>query len=272
MLTSLSLLSSQDLLQIAAALQSGRLVPPFSPILLRRYVPESLATRIAEELGLCANAGMEPTHLADWIEVLYHDRSQRPLAEDLIDLVWTGPEAPGIVNRETSVVVREMFQEARASVLVAGYAVYQGHTVFKELADRMDERPSLNVRMFLDIQRPPGDASSPSELVRVFGQRFIQKEWPGKRVPALYYDPRSLAVDRARRASLHAKCVVVDNEQAFVSSANFTEAAQTKNIEVGVHLRCSSFARRLSEHFEALAALHVLQPIPIRSRSSTRET
>ena len=53
------------------------------------------------------------------------------------------------------------------------------------------------------------------------------------------------------RASLHAKCVVVDKELAFVSSANFTEAAQTKNIEVGVTLRSAAFAKRLAEHFEA---------------------
>ncbi|MBX6311928.1 MAG: phospholipase [Isosphaeraceae bacterium] len=188
---------------------------------------------------------------------------QRPTAEDLIDLVWTGPEAPGIVNRDTSVVVREMFQSARESVLIAGYAVYQGHVVFKELADRMEQIPQLDVQMFLDIQRPPHDHSSPAEIVRLFAERFVRREWPGRRLPGVYFDPRSLDTDHEKRASLHAKCVVVDKEQAFVSSANFTGAAQTKNIEVGVYLRSSSFARRLAQHFETLADLHLLKPIPV---------
>ena len=201
--------------------------------------------------------------LSTYLEVLCQDRRQRPVAEDLIDLVWTGPEAPGIVNRDTSVVVREMFQGARASVLVAGYAVYQGHVVFKELADRMDQNPDLQVQMYLDIQRPPQDQSSPSELVRTFAERFARKEWPGHRIPKVYYDPRSLQSDYTKRASLHAKCVVVDQEQAFVSSANFTEAAQTKNIEVGAYLKSPAFARRLAEHFEMLAAVQILQPIPM---------
>jgi phosphatidylserine/phosphatidylglycerophosphate/cardiolipin synthase-like enzyme len=56
---------------------------------------------------------------------------------------------------------------------------------------------------------------------------------------------------------------VVDKEQAFVSSANFTGAAQTKNIEAGVYLRSPSFARRLSQHFETLADLQLLKPIPV---------
>jgi phosphatidylserine/phosphatidylglycerophosphate/cardiolipin synthase-like enzyme len=232
MTSALCQLTSEDLSQLAGALRSGRIAPPFSPLVLRRYLPESVAALVAAELQQRLIEGMESRHLADCLEILCQDRRQRPLAEDLIDLVWTGPEAPGIVNRDTSVVVREMFQSARESVLIAGYAVYQGHSIFKELADRMDESPELQVQMFLDIQRPQQDRSSPSELVRVFAERFVRKEWPGRQLPKLYYDPRSLEVDQTKRTSLHAKCVVVDKEVTFVSSANFTEAAQTRNIEV----------------------------------------
>jgi phosphatidylserine/phosphatidylglycerophosphate/cardiolipin synthase-like enzyme len=69
----------------------------------------------------------------------------------------------------------------------------------------------------------------------------------------VFYDPRSLARDAAQRSSLHAKCVVIDRRVAFVSSANFTEAAQVRNIEVGALIESSHFAGRLVEHFEGLA-------------------
>src|SRR5271157_4518702 len=75
--------------------------------------------------------------------------------------------------------------------------------------------------------------------------------------------PRSLVPDQAKRTSLHAKCVVVDKQDAFVSSANFTEAGQTRNIEVGVLVRSQSLARKLINHFESLAALSILKPIPL---------
>jgi phosphatidylserine/phosphatidylglycerophosphate/cardiolipin synthase-like enzyme len=64
---------------------------------------------------------------------------------------------------------------------------------------------------------------------------------------------------------LHAKCVVVDKQVAFVSSANFTEAAQVRNIEAGALVRSARFASRLAHHFEALAAAGVLQPLPLGS-------
>jgi len=263
MTTSLCLLTTDDLRQLSAALRSERIGPPLTSALLRRYVPDSLADRIARELQQRFQDGMQPRHIADLIDLVTQDRMQRPAAEDLIDLVWTGPEAPGIVNRDTGVVVRELFQSARESVLIAGYAVYQGHAIFKELADRMDESPELQVQMFLDIPRPQQGHFSRSELVRIFAERFVRKEWPGRRLPRCYYDPRSLEADQTRRTSLHAKCVVVDKEQAFVTSANFTEAAQTRNIEVGVLLRSQSLARKLTDHFESLLALSILKPIPL---------
>jgi phosphatidylserine/phosphatidylglycerophosphate/cardiolipin synthase-like enzyme len=61
-------------------------------------------------------------------------------------------------------------------------------------------------------------------------------------------------MDRTKKAALHAKCVVVDRSVAFVSSANFTEAAQNRNIEVGALIKSPSYAARLVHHFQALAA------------------
>ncbi len=261
MTSALCLLTIEDLGQLASAIRASRLVPPFTSLAVRRYVAEGMAGRIADELQQRAATGSEPKHLADCLEILCMDRSQRPVAEDLIDLVWTGPEAPGIVNRDTSVVVRELFQSARESVLVAGYAVYQGHVIFKELAERMDQNMTLHVQMYLDIQRPHHDQSSASELIRLFAERFVGKEWPGHRLPDVYYDPRSLDTDHGKRASLHAKCVVVDKEKAFVSSANFTEAAQKRNIEVGLLSRDKVTARSLSHHFESLASHGILKQI-----------
>ena len=251
MTSALCLLTSEDLSQLAGALRSGRL--------LRRSRSSLLRVRSGKHGRPCRRrtsaAGMRrdgAAHLADCLEMLCQDRRQRPVAEDLIDLVWTGPEAPGIVNRDTSVVVREMFQNAKESVLVAGYAVYQGHVVFKALAERMDRirRLSPDVPRY---QRPRKisllprnwSAGSPNDSRDRSGRASGSRS---------FYDPRSLETEYCRRASLHAKCVVVDKEQAFVSSANFTEAAQTKNIEVGLAGSVGCSARRLYEHFDSLAA------------------
>ena len=137
--------------------------------------------------------------------------------------------------------------------------------VFRSLAERMDHLSNLQVRMFLDVRRQPGGTESETETVRRFSEHFVNEDWPGTRLPTVYYDPRSLELDHSNWASLHAKCIVVDDETAFVSSANFTEAAQLKNIEVGVIIKSPHFARHLSQHFDALAAEEFLKPVPLNA-------
>ena len=84
-----------------------------------------------------------------------------------------------------------MFQAATESVLIAGYAVHQGAVLFKELAERMEQNSGLHVQMFLNIHRTHHDRSGPEAAVRDFYSRFLAREWPGRRIPALYYtEPR----------------------------------------------------------------------------------
>lgn len=259
MIPAIQALSETDLREIAAALRSSRLSPPFTTASLQRFCSGGSERPVAEELQRLTDDGLNATHMALLLDSLAAARSQRPEVRDPVDLVWTGPEAPGIANRDTSVVVRDLFTSANEHVLVAGYAIYQGRQVFRALAERMNELPSLKVRMFLDVQRRHRDTTKDSELVREFANRFKTAEWPGSRLPEVYYDPRSLELDNVKRSSMHAKCIVIDHKVAFVSSANFTEAAQVRNIEVGALIRSERFAAKLVEHFDALAGAGLLQ-------------
>jgi phosphatidylserine/phosphatidylglycerophosphate/cardiolipin synthase-like enzyme len=119
--------------------------------------------------------------------------------------------------------------------------------------------------MFLDVQRKPGETSPAEELLLAFARRFREQQWPCARLPEVFYDPRSLSLDAAKRSSMHAKCVVIDRQLAFVSSANFTEAAQERNIEVGVLIRSESFAAALADQFEVLATQGILMPLSVGS-------
>jgi phosphatidylserine/phosphatidylglycerophosphate/cardiolipin synthase-like enzyme len=60
---------------------------------------------------------------------------------------------------------------------------------------------------------------------------------------------------------MHAKCIVIDRKTVFVSSANFTEAAQERNLEVGLLIRSPTLAERVRTHFESLITAGLLQPI-----------
>ena len=244
-------LSERDLLEAANALRSGRLLPPYSTVALQRLVSREAAEPIASALDKLSDQGFTPAQIATTFEVLRADRANRPAFEDLLELVTTAPEIDGIANRDTSVVVRDLFANATQSVLVAGFAVYQGHKVFQALADRMVTVPSLKVRLFLDIQRPHGDTSAASEIIHRFAAQFRMSQWPSDRpLPQVFFDPRSLDTSSHKKACLHAKSVVVDSRSVFISSANFTEAAQQRNIEVGILAKSESLAHRLTEFFD----------------------
>jgi phosphatidylserine/phosphatidylglycerophosphate/cardiolipin synthase-like enzyme len=125
----------------------------------------------------------------------------------------------------------------------------------------MDEIPELRVRIFLNVPRQGHDDLSEGHILRHFVETFRSNHWPGQKIPELFYDPRSLLADQDRRASLHAKCVVVDEERAFITSANFTEAAQERNIEAGVLLSIPSIAKALCSQFENLVSRGILKAL-----------
>ena len=257
----LARLSDADLRTLALALRSGRVPHSVSTLALQRLIPAPFAEDAGRGIQALVSQGMDHRQVAAVLELIVRDRAARGLPDGAVDVVTTGPDAVG-ANRDTGVVVRELFAQAETSVLVAGYAVYQGQAVFAALADRMRRIPALQVKMFLDIQRTAGDTATDAELVRRFTDRFRRWQWPSDYpLPSLYYDPRSLDLTQDKRACLHAKCVVVDLKKVFVSSANFTEAAQLRNIEVGVLIDAPATASQVTAFFNGLVSDGRLVPV-----------
>jgi phosphatidylserine/phosphatidylglycerophosphate/cardiolipin synthase-like enzyme len=257
-------LRPEALRELATALRTAGSWTEWTPAELARMVPREVVESVSGEIARLAGEGLQCEQVAEVVEALAQARDDGRSVGDRIDLVWTGPEGPGTVSRDTAVVVREAFNRADSRVLVAGYVVYQGQEVFSALARRMLEVPDLRVRLFLNIERRRGDTSLASEIVRRFAREFVGRQWPGGRLPEVFYDPRSLEVDAQQRAVLHAKCIVIDGVTAFVSSANFTPAAQARNIEVGALIRSASFAGSLESHFESLVEVGALLPVELR--------
>jgi len=137
-------LSNTDLQAVIAALRSGRLSSPYTGLQVARVVPAAISAFVQTALLQLEAEGFSPGQIATVLSLIELDRMRGRTSELPIDLVTSGPEAPGISNRDTSVVVRELFAHATQSVLVVGYAVYQGRRVFESLARRMEELVSVS--------------------------------------------------------------------------------------------------------------------------------
>ena len=258
-------LSRPALEGLATALECGRAQPPFTGAQLRGHVPDGMREEVAAWLAGRHAEGLSVAHAAMLLRLLAEERGSTQTVADRVQLVWSGTDVPGSTTRDTAVVVQELFRSARRSVLIASYALDHGEkaaAIFGLLARRLDAEPSLDVRLYVNVHRGHDETRSPAELVREFSERFRHEIWMGKRLPAVYYDPRALNPGGDTRACLHAKCIVVDGERAFISSANFTEAAHVRNIEAGVLLADPGVASALQAQFHALVTRGLLCRLP----------
>jgi len=257
MLEDLLQLSDSQLLQLVERLGSGRLTPPYGALQLEAGLRDR-ADSISRGLRRLADAGLSPAAIASLLRSVVDDR-QRRVAATPTELVMSGPEVPGVSARDTGVVVRELFRGAERSVMLIGFAIHQGQRVLAELAERMRALPDLAVECYFNIGRGYQDTTITEDLVARFMHRFRTEHWPDDvRLPVIYYDLRALSLQMQERASLHAKCVVVDESQVLITSANFTTAAQRRNIEVGLRLEQKRLADQLVSHFRGLRDQGVL--------------
>ena len=74
--------------------------------------------------------------------------------------------------------------------------------------------------------------------------------------------PRSVDPGDGPGAVLHAKAVVHDNEQVFVTSANLTPKALDRNSEAGLLVRDRTLAQSLASHFRRLIDTTLVMPLP----------
>lgn len=244
--------------RLSKALELGLLGSPVSTSMLGSVLGNldeldsvRLALEELERLGIVGNGAAAWIRMSDAIE----RRTAKP------DLVWSGPEVPGVHARDTRQVFEELLGSAKTSLWACTYAFFDGPKAFQVLAKNMDSNPSLAATLLLNIQRAKGDSTAADQLVRKFADRFWKVEWPGTAKPRVFYDPRALEVDGAG-AVLHAKAMVVDDERVLVTSANFTEAALDRNIELGLLVRDRAMAVNVKAHFQGLVDSGELRLLP----------
>jgi phosphatidylserine/phosphatidylglycerophosphate/cardiolipin synthase-like enzyme len=256
-------LPASTLESISQALKAGRLKPPYIAFTVAEWAPQGTRESLASEFASLQALGFTPTTLAVTLEALAEDAAARQRALDQIQLVWTSPDEAGPHVRDSSVVVRQLLSEARQSLWISTYSIFNGQEVFLPIEEAWTCRPELEVVLILNV--PPDDKSGLYEDAAVdkYAKTFWKYHWPWARKPAVFYDPRGPEKNQDLRACQHAKCILVDRATAFITSANFTESAHERNIELGVLFRDNPrVAEAIRLKFESLIQNGFLKPLP----------
>ncbi len=218
----LSSISTSDLERLQQALVGARLGYPLSRFGLQGEGLDAFV-EVMPGLNMVGREGV----LGVIGAVLAERRGRATPAE----LVWTGPESRRSGARDTAVVLADLLGKATSSVLLAGFVFDHAADVLRPLHEAM--KSGVTCRLFADVEAV-GD--------------FVRKNWPfGPPFPEVY----GFTPEKGVFASLHAKCVVVDGRWVFVTSANFTDRGQTRNVEVGVVLDDARLAAVLEAQFVA---------------------
>lgn len=170
-----------------------------------------------------------------------------------VSVVWTGPETEAIAMRRTDQALLELIAMARQRLIVVSFAVYKVPEVASALVAAAGR--GCEVAIVLESEAESGGRVN-YEMSQALGSEVAEHAtlytWPLDQRPD---------VGAGKRASLHAKCAVADGDRLLVSSANLTEYAFTKNMELGLLVEGGDVPRRVQAHLEALITGRVLRPI-----------
>jgi len=252
-----------DLVTLAALLTAGELHSPLSKLALNH----NGLGHVHEHLGPIASLPAEC--LVACIQVALAEREWGKGAG--LELVWSGSDSGQSFVQYTGQIIRDLIDGAQSTITIAGYSFDHGAVLFEALQRAMAER-SIKVRFFLDISqleaRLAQQLGKERRRVRLGPLRSAKTESPEAYAravidlfrelhlnerglePDLFYDPRT--ANPKAHASMHAKCVIVDHEHALITSANFTDRGQSRNIEVGVRIHDAHFAKQLEQQWNNL--------------------
>lgn len=155
----------------------------------------------------------------------------------IVEVAVTGPDTPAVPVRLTSQVVLNLIAGATKRITIVSFAAYEVPSVLAALVAA--EARGVAVGLILE---------SPENLKGGGGAatyaQFDAYRWPTK--------------ERPPGALLHAKALIVDSRDVLLTSANLTNNAYDKNLEIGLLCRGGQVGAQVQKHFDNLISSGVL--------------
>lgn len=152
-----------------------------------------------------------------------------------VSLAWTGPKTDFVPVRSTEQVMLEVIERAEEDIFLISFVNFGAVSIVEALNGAGGR--GVGISMLLDDTNTTAGRMA---LAVPQAQVFIWNE------------SSKLENGSPATASVHAKCVVADGREALITSANLTDYALEKNMELGVHLVGGREPQLLRRHLQAL--------------------
>lgn len=177
----------------------------------------------------------------------YHQAKQ----EEQVELVWTGPSTELVPTRRTEQALLEVIQSSQHELFIVSFVAYE----VPPIRDALNEiiKRDVKVSMLVESSIEHGGQVKDDFVTN------MKAAIPGASLYIWSEDSKTAAGGGYR--IVHAKCTVADDNIAFITSANLTEAALERNMEIGVIVRGKNFPKKLHDHFKALVATRTITAV-----------
>jgi hypothetical protein len=247
---------------LASALEAGRLRAPFTRSAARRHVPEAMPRRDPARAGHPRIGNTSARH-PNRGPAAANPRPRTP-PPAAIQPSASSSSGAGPTRREPHRATppsssAALCSAARRSVLIANYAFDRALSRARACSAQSGalatprrrhgrkspsspcaSSPTSSARTTPEVREPRCRGSSSTASCH----HFSAYSGPASASRSSTTTPAASPRTPAERAILHAKCVVIDDTQVFLTSANFTQAGQQRNLEAGLRLRAPSAGPR----------------------------
>ena len=218
----------------------------FSRSIQKEFGSLPFSKTLIDWLGL--NSAITPYEILIIIRTVRLSKIEEKTSE--MQLVWSGPLPEGIPIRDTEQVILDLIENATQSLFISSFAVYKAKKVLKKLSEAIER--GIEVSILLETPE---------------SSHFKIKVDPLQILPKMILDHANILIwpfqkriknEKHEGGSLHAKFVIQDDFRLFISSANLTESAFERNIELGVLICDKAVIRKLKDHLKNLINNDVL--------------
>lgn len=182
------------------------------------------------------------------------DTYRRLQGEQRIELLWSGPSPAGdLAARRIDQTLYDLISSANREVLLVTFAAAKIERLSRQLLKATQR--GVKVRLVLEFAEASEGQLSFDAL----------KAFPAELVTAVevFYWPVEMRErnQAGKPGKLHAKIAIID-DVALVSSANLTDDAFSRNLELGVMIKDRAFVKAAKAHFDSLILRATLTKLP----------
>ncbi len=189
---------------------------------------------------------------AKWSEIAVAMTTVDCLAGDnaaLTEIIWTGPTNNRFPVRRIDQVLYDLVSKAKKRIVLVTFAAHRVRHLCAHLTQAVDR----GVEVTLIVE---SEDESEGQLTRDAIEAF--RNVPAARTRLYYWPLEKRERNQAGRpGKLHMKCAIID-DVALVGSANLTDDAFNRNMELGMLVREQPTVLALAEHFQELIRSGVL--------------